>query len=214
MNLKPTEILIGGAVIAALAVGGNEMIKTQVKKNNPPLVILDPGHSTAEPGVSGGGFAEHIEVVKMAITLKWLLEKQGLAVRLTHTGDGMVKGSDSTAEIRARTALVRQLKPAAFVSVHFNMVNSYGLVYYPMDKRPEAMRLARLIHKYCKFPADKFWSSSQSRFGRLGILDDQDAPSALWEVCAIDDAKDDAEWRIAMATPVAKAIVDYLGWNA
>jgi N-acetylmuramoyl-L-alanine amidase len=214
------EILIGGAVLAVVALGVSMNKAPMINKPQPIeepnklLVILDPGHSTVEPGVSGGGNAEHIEAVKMSLTLKTLLEKQGLTVRLTHTGGGMVAGSDANAEIRARAALVRQLKPAAFVSVHYNMVNSYGLVYYPQDKRAAAMRLCRLIHRNCKFPADKLWSSATSRFGRLGILDDQEAPSALWEVAAIDDAKDSPEWRVAMATPVVNAITEFLGWNA
>ena len=50
-------------------------------------MALDPGHSRADPGASGGGLAEYQLTLPLAIKVRERLATRGLAVVLTRTDD-------------------------------------------------------------------------------------------------------------------------------
>ncbi|HEX2924576.1 MAG TPA: N-acetylmuramoyl-L-alanine amidase, partial [Chloroflexota bacterium] len=88
-------------------------------------VGLDPGHSDADVGASGGGLRECDLTLEVATRVKSLLEEEGLSVVLSRTDNRPLtdfSNPDPTEQIRleqeARVAAVGRAR--VFVSIHFN----------------------------------------------------------------------------------------------
>lgn len=83
------------------------------------LVIIDMGHGGSDPGTSGNGVIEKIANYNTGIALKEFLEKQGVKVILTRTGD-------NTMSLEARTNYANKVAKenprykVVFISVHHN----------------------------------------------------------------------------------------------
>lgn len=109
-----------------------------------PLVVVDPGHGGKDPGAMRGAYKEKIIALQIATRLKTELNKLGIDVQMTRTGDTYPTLSE-------RPALANSLNASAFVSIHLNSVASktnstQGQEIYimalPTDK--DAMKLARI----------------------------------------------------------------------
>ena len=109
-------------------------------------IVLDAGHGGREPGaVSPGGLAEapvNLDVVRQAQSA---LERDGVAVVLTRTGDYQVS-------LDARAEIARSLGPRAFVSVHHNAEpdgphEGPGTETYYQIGSDDSKRLAGLIYE-------------------------------------------------------------------
>lgn len=114
--------LAGGAVglAAALAAG-------RATAQEPPLVdvALDPGHSRADVGASGGGMGEYQVTLDLAYRTRACLEAAGFTVRLTredHEPLTSLRHPDPTEAIRIeQDARIWAGWPARiYVSLHFN----------------------------------------------------------------------------------------------
>jgi N-acetylmuramoyl-L-alanine amidase len=106
-------------VLSALLAGLLLLQQTQVD------VALDPGHSTADVGASGGGLREYQVTFDMAQRLKKRLEAAHLTVRMTRQDDQPLTpllNPGATDDIAAeQTARIGAGGPArVFVSLHFN----------------------------------------------------------------------------------------------
>lgn len=83
------------------------------------LVIIDMGHGGSDPGASGNGVIEKIANYNTGMALKEFLEKQGVKVVLTRTGD-------NTMSLEARTSYANKVAKenqgykVVFISVHHN----------------------------------------------------------------------------------------------
>jgi N-acetylmuramoyl-L-alanine amidase len=92
---------------------------------SPVDVALDPGHSVADVGASGGGFREYVLTLDLAHRARKKLEDAGLSVRLTREDDlpltPLLQPGD-TDDIRAeQEARIAAGMPArVYVSLHFN----------------------------------------------------------------------------------------------
>src|SRR5207248_1361799 len=93
---------------------GNKTTLTAGSPITTPTVILDPGHGGGETGAIGPNHLREA-VLNMAVSqfAKSALQTSGVSVILTRPGDDRVV-------LTTRSALVRKLRPAAFVSVHHN----------------------------------------------------------------------------------------------
>jgi N-acetylmuramoyl-L-alanine amidase len=92
----------------------NVALLTDGKPLSSATVVIDPGHGGKESGAVGPtGLTEKAVNMAVAQQAKAALEKAGITVVLTRTGD-----YDETLDTRAQVALA--LKPKAFVSIHHN----------------------------------------------------------------------------------------------
>ena len=93
------------------------------------VVILDAGHGGSDPGELAGNVSEKYINLSFVYKMKALLEKQGITVLLTRTGDEQVS-------LEERAAYANEVQCDLFVSVHCNSyeenpaVNGFELFYY------------------------------------------------------------------------------------
>jgi N-acetylmuramoyl-L-alanine amidase len=124
----------------------NVALMTDGKPLTSATVVLDPGHGGKEPGAVGkGGLAEKVVNLAVVRQAQAALEKAGVAVVLTRTGD-----YDVTLDTRAQVALA--LKPRAFVSIHHNAEPDGpfprpGSETYYQVASPDSKRLAGLLYE-------------------------------------------------------------------
>lgn len=111
-----------------------------------PTVVLDPGHGGGETGAVGPNRLREA-VVNLAVSkvAASALQANGVSVVLTRPGDDRVV-------LTTRSALVRKLRPAAFVSVHHNSSpdgqrDTPGTETYYQYRSPQSKRLAGLIYE-------------------------------------------------------------------
>ena len=111
-----------------------------------PTVILDPGHGGGETGAIGpNGLREAVVNFAVSQFAKSALQANGVSAVMTRPGDDRVV-------LTTRSALVRKLRPAAFVSVHHNSSpdgprDSPGTETYYQYRSPQSKRLAGLIYE-------------------------------------------------------------------
>jgi N-acetylmuramoyl-L-alanine amidase len=109
-------------------------------------VVLDPGHGGTEAGAVGpNGLAEKTANLAVTNATRDALQQAGVSVLLTRT-------ADYTMTLTARTAVVRALRPVAFVSIHHNADpdgphDGPGTETYYQFTSPTSKRLAGLIYE-------------------------------------------------------------------
>jgi N-acetylmuramoyl-L-alanine amidase len=120
-------------------------------------VGLDPGHSYADVGTSGGGLREFELTLDIALRVKPLLEERGYSVNLTRSDSGPLSAMshpNSTERVRieqeARIAAVGRVR--CYVSIHFNGHGNPGLsgteTYYNPDNLGEtSYRVAEALQR-------------------------------------------------------------------
>ena len=125
---------------------GNKATLTSGTPLHTPTVILDPGHGGAETGAVGPNRLRE-SVLNFAVSqfAKSDLQASGVSVVMTRPGDDRVV-------LTTRSALVRKLRPAAFVSVHHNSSpdgprQTPGTETYYQYRSPQSKRLAGLIYE-------------------------------------------------------------------
>lgn len=185
-------------------------------QGNQKIIVLDPGHGSTR-GASGydsgvvdqrTGRHEAQAALETTLTLKKCLTDLGYKVVLTHDGDDGGKP-----DLAWRVRMAQGLGAAALISVHFNSVGTYPLVYFAPGKPSE--RLARMMAVNAGIPEEKIWPSNHSRFKGLYIdAFPDERPAVLWEVAAIDRAPAEGEKgrldRLELCRPVSFAIDSYL----
>lgn len=110
-----------------------------------PLVILDPGHGGADPGVVVGEVQEKDLTLAIALDIAKLLRDYGVQTHLTRTDDRTVPLGDRLA------AQHSQPTPSALISLHLNATRPprpavNGLETYHAPDRADSRRLAQGIH--------------------------------------------------------------------
>ncbi|WP_448599346.1 S-layer homology domain-containing protein [Thermoleptolyngbya sp.] len=111
-----------------------------------PVVILDPGHGGADPGVVVGEVQEKDLTLAIALDIAKLLKDYGVQTRLTRT-------DDHTLSLGDRLAVAQQTQPApsALISLHLNATRPprpevSGLETYHAPDSADSRRLAQGIH--------------------------------------------------------------------
>ncbi|GAC1328485.1 MAG: N-acetylmuramoyl-L-alanine amidase CwlD [Chloroflexota bacterium] len=119
----------------------------------PVDVALDPGHSRADVGASGGGLREYQLSLDLARRVQQRLEAARLSVRLTRQDDTPLTpllSPGATADIQAeQEARIAAAGPARiFVSLHFNggPARLRGTeTYYNPDRTPDTPTTDRVL---------------------------------------------------------------------
>ena len=97
------------------------------------VVILDAGHGGSDPGEIAGNVPEKHINPSFVYKIKALLEKQGITVLLTRTGDEQLS-------LEERASYANEVQCDLFVSVHCNSydenpaINGFELFYYQDSK--------------------------------------------------------------------------------
>ncbi|MCC7371096.1 MAG: N-acetylmuramoyl-L-alanine amidase [Chloroflexi bacterium] len=119
-------------------------------------VGLDPGHSRADVGASGGGFGEYQHTLDIAERIRPMLEAAGLSVRLSRT-DHEPLTAMSHRDINVRTEIEQSARIAAvgtvriYVSIHFNggppSLRGTETYYNSESAGPDSRRLALALQR-------------------------------------------------------------------
>lgn len=160
-----------------------------------PLVVIDPGHGTPDPGCTltlAGRIVittEAVQNLAVSLTLKAQLEAAGFRVLLTRTGAEQPGGAKlSKATSFGRRCHMTAFKGAfAYISVHHDVAkvtphNRLGGVYYH-PARTESVFLAQRITNMTRG-----WAlpDTAARQGQLYVV--RNAPAVrgvLWEVAPL-----------------------------
>lgn len=168
-----------------------------------PLVVIDPGHGTPDPGATQGSVTEAAANLAVSLTLAAQLRAAGFRTELTRTGAARPPG-DTTTSYAARTAY----RPGqlCLISVHHNSpaapeVLKDSLVFRQQG-RADSARLAAAVSREAGVRVLDTW---QSNYPRL-YIDNARAPAVLWEVASVSDYRDSAAWRASMCAPVVRAV--------
>lgn len=140
-------------IVAALAIPSTSVSAKLGLPVNRDVVVLDAGHGGIDPGKVGAGnvLEKDINLI-IVLKLKEYLQANEVTVYLTRdSDDGLYTDSDSnkkSADMRARCALIEEVKPDLVVSVHQNSYSSSSVCgpqvfYYKTSEKGQ--RLAKCL---------------------------------------------------------------------
>jgi len=122
----------------------------------PFTVVIDAGHGGEDGGaVSGSGLFEKDLNLSIALSLRDLLEANGIRVVMTRTTDVLLydrdvdyHGRKKALDLAARRKIAEETENAIFVSIHMNAypLSQYrGLQVWYSQNDPHSMKLAETI---------------------------------------------------------------------
>jgi N-acetylmuramoyl-L-alanine amidase len=181
--------------------------------NGRVLVMLDPGHGGKDPGAIGlGGLREVDVILPVAKRVAEILEKQGIAVKMTRNSDYFV-GLDE------RVTMSRDAGATLFVSIHANSidnrpdVNGLELYHYNLGQS-----FAETVHNTVLDYVNKngfYLNNRHVRSARFLVLRKSAIPAILVETGYLTSEAEAArlrrdDYQRVMAEGIAKGIVQYI----
>ena len=181
--------------------------------NGRVLVMLDPGHGGKDPGAIGlGGLREVDVILPVAKKVAEILEKQGIAVKMTRTSDYFV-GLDE------RVTASRDAGATLFVSIHANSidnrpdVNGLELYHYNIGQS-----FAETVHNTVLDYVNKngfYLNDRHVRSARFLVLRKSSIPAILVETGYLTSEAEAArlrrdDYQKVMAEGIAKGIIQYI----
>ena len=181
--------------------------------NGKVLVMIDPGHGGRDPGaINGDGLREVDVILPIAKRVSDILAKQGIAVKMTRTGDEYV-GLDE------RVAISRDAGASLFVSIHANSidgrpdVNGLELYHYNLGQS-----FAETVHNATLDYVNKngfYLGDRRVRSARFLVLRKSSIPAILVETGYLTSEAEAArlrrdDYQKVMAEGIAKGIVQYI----
>lgn len=181
--------------------------------NGRVLVMLDPGHGGKDPGAIGPSGLKEVDVIMpIAKRVADLLEKQGIAVKLTRTSDYFV-GLDE------RVTMSREAGATIFVSIHANSidnrpdVNGLEIYHYNLGRS-----LAEIVQRSTLDYVNKngfYLNNRNVRSARFLVLRKSSIPAILIETGYLTSEAEAArlrrdDYQRVMAEGIAKGIVQYI----
>ncbi|MBS4174328.1 N-acetylmuramoyl-L-alanine amidase [Bacillus sp. FJAT-49736] len=165
----------------------------KVVTSNQKIIVLDPGHGGKDPGASGNGIVEKEVTLSVAQRVQKLLEKNGIKVVMTRTGDTYPTLSE-------RNDIAAKSGADAFISIHVNTAgavtasgtetyyNSGGdktraaqskqLASFVQDRLYKAMKTTNRGYKEQEFQVIKY-NPLPSILVELGFLSNKDDAAKL-----------------------------------
>jgi N-acetylmuramoyl-L-alanine amidase len=181
--------------------------------NGRTLVMLDPGHGGRDPGAIGlGGLREVDVILPIAKRVADILEKQGIAVKMTRSSDNYV-GLDE------RVAISREAGATLFVSIHANSIDNRsdvnGLEVYHYNI---GQSFADTVHRTVVDYVNKngfYLNDRRVRSARFLVLRKSTIPAILVETGYLTNEAEVArlrrdDYQKVMAEGIAKGIVQYI----
>lgn len=188
--------------------GSGPIVNTPAGK---PIVVIDPGHGGPDPGAVGiGGLKETDIVLDIGRQVTTLLERQGIGVILTRSGEYDLG-------LEPRVQMANRANATIFVSIHANAismsrpdVNGLETYYYDSGKA-----LADTVHQTLLQDIGSL-RDRRVRSARFYVLRRSSMPSILIETGFVTGAEDaarlsDPQYRSQMAASIARGILRYLG---
>lgn len=181
--------------------------------NGRVLVMLDPGHGGKDPGAIGVGGLREVEVIlPIAKRVAEILEKQGIAVKLTRNGDYFVG-------LEERVTMSRDAGATLFVSIHANSidnrpdVNGLELYHYNLGQS-----FAETVHSAVLDYVNKngfYLNNRNVRSARFLVLRKSAIPAILVETGYLTSEAEAArlrreDYQKVMAEGIAKGIIQYV----
>ncbi len=176
-----------------------------------PLVILDAGHGGTDSGAIAFGKMEKDLVLPIVQEAGTLLEKAGIHVVYTRSGDQAIG-------LAERAALAEKEKAALFVSVHANAFSNkpelHGIETYCYERGGEAEALAKAVHAAVLNATGA--SDRQVRTAGYYVLHHATVPAILLETGYMTNEAEcknlaSESYRSALAHAIASGVLDYIG---
>ncbi len=165
-------------------------------------LVIDPGHGLPYTGVVHGDIIEADAALALALTLKWVLKDQmGVDFDIV-----MTRYDRDFVPFHRRTSI-----PATLLfAIHFDIPHGGMPIYYQQCRDDSAYVAHRL--RIMTGGRNPVWSTKQAAHtgGRL-YIDDAKHPAVLWEADTIDRYRDDKNYRIELAVPMARALANVMG---
>jgi N-acetylmuramoyl-L-alanine amidase len=181
--------------------------------NGRTLVMLDPGHGGKDSGAVGlGGLREVDVILPIAKRVAEILEKQGIAVKMTRNGDYFI-GLDE------RVTMSREAGATLFVSIHANSIDNRpdvnGLEVYHYNI---GQSFADTVHRTVVDYVNKngfYLNDRRVRSARFLVLRKSTIPAILVETGYLTSEAESArlrrdDYQKVMAEAIAKGIVQYI----
>jgi N-acetylmuramoyl-L-alanine amidase len=181
--------------------------------NGRVLVMLDPGHGGKDPGAIGlGGLREVDVILPVAKRVAAILEKEGIAVKMTRNGDYFI-GLDE------RVSIARDAGATLFVSIHANSIDNRpdvnGLETYHYNI---GQSFADTVHRVVVDYVNKngfYLNDRRVRSARFLVLRKSTIPAILVETGYLTSAEESArlrrdDYQKVMAEAIAKGIIQYI----
>jgi N-acetylmuramoyl-L-alanine amidase len=186
---------------------------TPVRTNGRVLVMLDPGHGGKDPGAIGPSGLREVDVIlPVAKRVAAILEKQGIAVKMTRNSDYFV-GLDE------RVTMSREAGATLFVSIHANSIDNRpdvnGLETYHYNL---GQSFAETVHSTVVDYINKngfYIADRRVRSARFLVLRKSSIPAILVETGYLTSDVEAArlrrdDYQRVMAEGIAKGIVQYI----
>jgi N-acetylmuramoyl-L-alanine amidase len=186
---------------------------TPVRTNGRVLVMLDPGHGGKDPGAIGPSGLREVDVIlPVAKRVAAILEKQGIAVKMTRNSDYFV-GLDE------RVTMSREAGATLFVSIHANSIDNRpdvnGLETYHYNL---GQSFAETVHSTVVDYINKngfYIADRRVRSARFLVLRKSSIPAILVETGYLTSDVEAArlrrdDYQKVMAEAIAKGIVQYI----
>jgi N-acetylmuramoyl-L-alanine amidase len=184
-----------------------------VRTNGRVLVMLDPGHGGKDPGAIGPSGLREVDVIlPVAKRVAAILEKQGIAVKMTRNSDYFV-GLDE------RVSMSREAGATLFVSIHANSIDNRpdvnGLETYHYNL---GQSFAETVHSTVVDYVNKngfYIADRRVRSARFLVLRKSSIPAILVETGYLTSDVEAArlrrdDYQRVMAEGIAKGIVQYI----
>ena len=181
--------------------------------NGKVLVMIDPGHGGRDPGaINADGLREVDVIMPIARRVSEILSRQGVAVKMTRTGDEYVGLDD-------RVAMSRDAGASLFVSIHANSiegrpdVNGLELYHYNLGQS-----FAETVHNAVLDYVNKngfYLADRRVRSARFLVLRKSSIPAILVETGYLTSEAEAArlardDYQKAMAEGIARGIIQYI----
>ncbi len=210
---RPPESIVVSRPSASRPASKQDTSTPSIRNNGRVIVMLDPGHGGKDPGAIGlGGLREVDVILPIAKRVSELLEKQGIAVKMTRNSDYFV-GLDE------RVTMSRDAGATLFVSIHANSidnrpdVNGLEVYHYNLGKS-----FAETVHSAILDYVNKngFYIANRNvRSARFLVLRKSAIPAILVETGYLTSEAESArlrrdDYQKVMAEAIAKGIVQYI----
>ena len=185
-----------------------------IMANDSYIVCVDPGHGGTDPGCVASGRVESDDNMTLARLVKAALEKRGVQVILTRTGD-------ETLELTDRTDTANEGEADVLLSLHRNYVendNVSGVEVWINSAAPEdAVRLANgllsSIEDMGKMPIRSVKTGTRDGYGNYVINSHSSMTSCILEMGYMSNSSDNLSFDRdieSYAATIANSVVSFL----
>lgn len=225
-GLVMAGVLLAAAILCGRSVGMREAASGRAAGVQTRLVIVDAGHGGDDPGKIGVDGTEEKDLnLKMALSLREMLEQQDVEVRMTREDAGGLydehTSNKKVQDMRRRCELINREKPVCVVSIHQNSyhgeeIHGAQVFYYKTSKESE--RLAQILQKELIRVADPSNHRQAKANDTYYLLKKTEVPTVIvecgflsnWEEC---ERLQDEEYQRRLMWAVQLGILKYLNEN-